>query len=584
MKKRMLRQLRNQYAVAVCIIAMAVQFILMENYVNAEVRTAFSEYNNNFVWMYAIFFALGGLVCVLSRLRNAKIQSARGEIRQKDFSDVMLALWGVALVIVAFLSVGFVQTLLPDVPVGEISSRLPLVYALILCACGFMHYALFSKLFSRVKEDGASLLAPICIGIIVSMVALIIIPRQISYKSAIVMSGALLVLGALLYAKSDTALKPVVEVRPVERTNDTSGALTLVLLGMITFGMTFLFVNIDSYAAKLQFDDIEIYLLIGFCAGGAYAGNAFFKKFGRVSGLWSVIDFVVLIVCMFTVCFVREYIALAFLILVASVCFAVIIRDILANIKNWDKMRREGYRYLIITAGFIVPLIAGYAAGTAATQGHGYMTDIFAGVNSAVAEYALRARGAIAYADGSFAKYIGVGARIQLADGRYEYVPTRYLPMVTMACMLFGSLFYMISQVYNIRTSVNDTSKNKSRRVNVVVQPLGAADNGEDISAEQIAADVVRESAQEKQKRERQAAVDKAMAMSKDVEFEEVDDGDEIQEMARESESADAGENKDEVAAAAIQEDEDAIASKEQADEEYSDEEEFADEDDGENI
>ena len=531
MKKTMLRQLRNQYCVGACVIAMSVQFILMENYVNAEVRTTFGEFNNNFIWLYALFFALGGLICTLLRLRREKLSKlSDSKEKAKDATEVWLVLWGIALIIVAFLSVGFVVSLLPYVPVGQVTSALPLVYALILCVSGLTHYGMFTKLFARVKEDGASLLAPICGGIVVAMVALIIIPRQMSYKMAMVISGVLLILGGLLYAKADYSIKPRYEVRPVERTNDTSGALTLVLLGLMTFGITFLFVNIDNYAAKLQFDDIEIYLLIGFCAGGAYVGNAFFKKFGRVSGLLSVIDFAVLTVCLITVCFVREYLVLAFLLLVASICFAVIVRDILANIKNWDKMRHEGYRYLIIVAGFVVPMIMGYAGGTAATVGHGYMTDIFAGVNDWIAEYSLRARGAIADADGIFSKYIGVGTRVEVADGRYEYVPSRYLPMVTMACMLFGSLFYMISQIYNIRTSVNDTSKNKTRRVPVIVQPISDAQS-EQIKAEMITTDILYENSEEREQRERREALDRARAVSKDVEFEEVEeaaDGGEI--------------------------------------------------------
>lgn len=531
MKKTMLRQLRNQYCVGACVLAMSVQFILMENYVNAEVRTTFGEFNNNFIWLYALFFALGGLICTLLRLRREKLSKlSDSKEKAKDATEVWLVLWGIALIIVAFLSVGFVVSLLPYVPVGQVTSALPLVYALILCVSGLTHYGMFTKLFARVKEDGASLLAPICGGIVVAMVALIIIPRQMSYKMAMVISGVLLILGGLLYAKADYSIKPRYEVRPVERTNDTSGALTLVLLGLMTFGITFLFVNIDNYAAKLQFDDIEIYLLIGFCAGGAYVGNAFFKKFGRVSGLLSVIDFAVLTVCLITVCFVREYLVLAFLLLVASICFAVIVRDILANIKNWDKMRHEGYRYLIIVAGFVVPMIMGYAGGTAATVGHGYMTDIFAGVNDWIAEYSLRARGAIADADGIFSKYIGVGTRVEVADGRYEYIPSRYLPMVTMACMLFGSLFYMISQIYNIRTSVNDTSKNKRRRVPVIVQPVSDAQS-EQIKAEMIPTDILYESSEEREQRERREAMDRARAVSKDVEFEEVEeaaDGGEI--------------------------------------------------------
>ena len=524
MKKTMLRQLRNQYCVGACVLAMSVQFILMENYVNAEVRTTFGEFNNNFIWLYALFFALGGLICTLLRLRREKLSKlSDSKEKAKDATEVWLVLWGIALIIVAFLSVGFVVSLLPYVPVGQVTSALPLVYALILCVSGLTHYGMFTKLFARVKEDGASLLAPICGGIVVAMVALIIIPRQMSYKMAMVISGVLLILGGLLYAKADYSIKPRYEVRPVERTNDTSGALTLVLLGLMTFGITFLFVNIDNYAAKLQFDDIEIYLLIGFCAGGAYVGNAFFKKFGRVSGLLSVIDFAVLTVCLITVCFVREYLVLAFLLLVASICFAVIVRDILANIKNWDKMRHEGYRYLIIVAGFVVPMIMGYAGGTAATVGHGYMTDIFAGVNDWIAEYSLRARGAIADADGIFSKYIGVGTRVEVADGRYEYVPSRYLPMVTMACMLFGSLFYMISQIYNIRTSVNDTSKNKTRRVPVIVQPISDAQS-EQIKDEMITTDILYENSEEREQRERREALDRARAVSKDVEFEEVEE------------------------------------------------------------
>lgn len=531
MKKTMLRQLRNQYCVGACVLAMSVQFILMENYVNAEVRTTFGEFNNNFIWLYALFFALGGLICTLLRLRREKFSKlSDSKEKAKDATEVWLVLWGIALIIVAFLSVGFVVSLLPYVPVGQVTSALPLVYALILCVSGLTHYGMFTKLFARVKEDGASLLAPICGGIVVAMVALIIIPRQMSYKMAMVISGVLLILGGLLYAKADYSIKPRYEVRPVERTNDTSGALTLVLLGLMTFGITFLFVNIDNYAAKLQFDDIEIYLLIGFCAGGAYVGNAFFKKFGRVSGLLSVIDFAVLTVCLITVCFVREYLVLVFLLLVASICFAVIVRDILANIRNWDKMRHEGYRYFIIVAGFVVPMIMGYAGGTAATMGHGYMTDIFAGVNDWIAEYSLRARGAIADADGIFSKYIGVGTRVEVADGRYEYVPSRYLPMVTMACMLFGSLFYMISQIYNIRTSVNDTSKNKTRRVPVIVQPISDAQS-EQIKAEMITTDILYESSEEREQRERREALDRARAVGKDVEFEEVEeaaDGGEI--------------------------------------------------------
>lgn len=524
MKKTMLRQLRNQFCVAVCVLAMSVQFILLENYVNAEVRTTFGEFNNNFVWMYALFFVLGGLVCTLARLRRAKLSKlSDGQTEIKDGTDVSLVLWGIAMILVAFLSVGFVQSLLPSVPVSEITAALPLVYALVLCASALTNYGMFTRLFARVKEDGASLLAPICGGIVVSMVALIIIPRQMSYKMAIVLSGALLILGAFFYAKADNAVKPRYEVRPVERTNDTSGALTLVLLGLMTFGITFLFVNIDNYADKLQFEDIEVYLLIGFCAGGAYAGNAFFKKFGRVSGLLSVIDFVVLTVCMFTVCFVREYLILAFLVLVASVCFAVIVRDIFANIKNWDKMRHDGYRYFIIVVGFIVPMILGYAGGTAATLGHGYMTDIFAGVNDWIADYALRARGAIADAGGNFKEYIGIGTRVEIAQSRYSYVPTRYLPMVPMACMIIGSLFYMVSQIYNIRTSVNDTSKSKFPRVRVSVTPSTHGET-DAVLSEQATADIVCESREEREKKARQAVVDKAREMSKGVEFEEVDE------------------------------------------------------------
>lgn len=524
MKKTMLRQLRNQYCVGACVIAMSVQFILMENYVNAEVRTAFGEFNNNFIWLYALFFALGGLICTLLRLRRKKLADiADTQVKAKDSTEVWLVLWGIALILTAFLSVGFVVSLLPYVPVGQVTSALPLVYALILCVSGLTHYGIFTRLFARVKEDGASLLAPICGGIVVAMVALIIIPRQMSYKMAIVISGVLLIIGAFLYAKADDIIKPRYEVRPVERTNDKSGALTLVLLGLMTFGITFLFVNIDNYAAKLQFDDIEIYLLIGFCTGGAYVGNAFFKKFGRVSGLLSVIDFAILTVCMITVCFVREYLLLAFLLLIASICFAVIVRDILANIRNWDKMRHEGYRYFIIVAGFVVPMIMGYAGGTAATMGHGYMTDIFAGVNDWIADYALIARGAIADADGIFSKYIGVGTRVEVADGRYEYIPSRYLPMVPMACMLFGSLFYMVSQIYNIRTSVNDTSKNKTRRVPVTVQPISDAQS-EQIKAEMITTDILCESSEEREQRERREALDRARAAGKDVEFEEVEE------------------------------------------------------------
>lgn len=461
MKKQMLRQLRNQFAVAVCVLAMSVQFILLENYINADVSREFGEFNNNFVWLYALFFALGGLICFLLRIRRQRNVKSEEEIPVKDHTDFALALWGIALIVVAFLSVGFVNALLPYVKIEDVTDALPLVYALILCASALTHYALFTRLFARVKEEGASLLAPICSGIVISMVALIVIPRQISYKAAIVLSGVLLILGAIVYAKREVAVSKKYEVRPVERTNDTSGALTFVLLGLMTFGITFLFVNIDFYADKLRFEDMEVYLLIGFCAGGAYVGNAFFKKFGRVSGLLSVIDFAVLSICLFTICFVREYVVIAALVLVASICFAVIVRDIIGNIKNWDKMRREGYKYLIIVAGFLVPLIMGYAGGTAATAGHGYMTDIFASVDERIAEYALRARGILPYADGTFAEYIGIGTRVRLSDMRFEYIPSRFLPLVPMACMLLGFVFYMISQIYNIRTGVNDTSKSK---------------------------------------------------------------------------------------------------------------------------
>lgn len=522
MKRTLLRQLRNQFAVAASVIAMAVQFILLENYVNADVRAQYGEFNNNFVWMYALFFAFGGLICMLMRMRTAKL-AVSGAVKPKDRTDISLALWGSSLIIVAFLSVGFVQTIVPAVGVSRISAALPLVYTLILCASGLTHYAMFTRLFARVKEDGASLLAPICGGIVFAMVALIIIPRQMSYKVAITLSGALLILGALVYAKGDATVRKYENVRPVERTNDTSGALTFVLLGLMTFGITFLFVNIDNYAAKLQFTDIEVYLLVGFCAGGAYLGNAFFKKFGRVSGLWSVIDFVVLTLCMFTVCFAREYLAIAFLVLVASVCFAVIVRDILGNILNWDKMRHEGYRYLIIVAGFIVPMILGYAGGTAATQGHGYMTDIFAGVNGAIETYALRARGVIPKADGTFADYIGIGTRLQVAEGRYEYVPSRYLPMIPMACMIIGSLFYMVSQMYNIRTSVHDTSVSKRTRQAVRINS-SPGDMIDEIIPESVTTDVVASPRIEEHRREREETVRRAKEKNGDVEYEEIDD------------------------------------------------------------
>ena len=204
MKKTMLRQLRNQYCVGACVLAMSVQFILMENYVNAEVRTAFGEFNNNFIWLYALFFALGGLICTLLRLRREKLSKlSDSKEKAKDATEVWLVLWGIALILTAFLSVGFVVSLLPYVPVGQVTSALPLVYALILCVSGLTHYGMFTKLFARVKEDGASLLAPICGGIVVAMVALIIIPRQMSYKMAMVISGVLLILGGLLYAKAD---------------------------------------------------------------------------------------------------------------------------------------------------------------------------------------------------------------------------------------------------------------------------------------------------------------------------------------------------------------------------------------------
>lgn len=417
-----IKAIKNQFALAICVAAVFVQFVVFEPYIYQDAFKEFTMFNNNFIWMYSIFFVLGAIVYLI----NFK--------KHKSHIGTSLALWGSFVVICGTLSVSMLQTLLRHLKINSITMIMPLIYSLLLCFAATVQYSVFDSIGKKILSEGKSIIVPFCIAIAITAAVLIIVPYHLSYKAVIITSGVLLIAGAFLVDDSKEIIlynqNCTTEENQSKREEKGKTALTLVQLSLVAFGMAILFANIKPFVEYYEYRTQDLCVLYIVVAMSVFAGRKLYSKYNGKNAfiiISAAVFFCPLLIMTFCKGFVLSTIMSAFSAIGGTIQLSYIIKSLcLSNFAH--------KRSFVIVSIISVTLtfVLGYWTGVYMTLGGGQMTDILAGIYlEPIRTNSIIAKGLMPDSNGVYAEYSGIGERVALSYKRFAYIPSSYVILIS---------------------------------------------------------------------------------------------------------------------------------------------------------
>lgn len=419
-----IRVLRNQISLGICVAALFVQFAVFEPYIYQDAFKEFTEFNNNFIWMYALFFAVGGVI--YSSLCRKKLKSG-----------FYFAFWGCLTTLAGVLSVSLIQTLTRHLKINSITIMMPLIYCVLLCLAATVQYAAFDGIVKKIASEGRSVVAPICAAIALAAVVLLIVPYHLSYKAVIIASGVLLAASAILVDDSEkTALYDLGSIQnEAENCGINSKVKTSFALGgliVFTFGIAILVANIRAFAEYYVYRAQDLCVLCIVVAVSVFAGRKLYRKFKEKKVL-QVVSAILFFISLLVMTFCRGYVLTLIMSIVAAAGGVIQLSYITNTLRASGFAGKKNFASLSIV--FIaLAFVLGYWTGVYMTYGGGHMTDILAGIYlEPIRTNSMIAKGLTPDSNGVYAEYSGIGERVALSYKRFAYIPSSYVFLISAA-------------------------------------------------------------------------------------------------------------------------------------------------------
>lgn len=410
-----IRVLRNQISLGICVAALFVQFAVFEPYIYQDAFKEFTEFNNNFIWMYALFFAVGGVI--YSSLCRKKLKSG-----------FYLAFWGCLTTLAGVLSVSLIQTLTRHLKINSITIMMPLIYCVLLCLAATVQYAAFDGIVKKIASEGRSVVAPICAAIVLAAVVLVIMPYHLSYKAVIIASGVLLVAGAFLVDDSEkTVLYDLGSINSKVKTSFALGGLIV-----FTFGIAILVANIRAFAEYYVYRAQDLCVLCIVVAVSVFAGRKLYRKF-KEKKLLQAVSAILFFISLLVITFCSGYVLTLIMSIVAAAGGVIQLSCITNTLRASGFAGKKNFASLSIV--FIaLAFVLGYWTGVYMTYGGGHMTDILAGIYlEPIRTNSMIAKGLAPDSNGVYAEYAGIGERVALSYKRFAYIPSSYVILISAA-------------------------------------------------------------------------------------------------------------------------------------------------------
>lgn len=419
-----MKTIRNQFALAVCVAALFVQFLIFEPYIYQDAFKEFTQFNNNFVWMYAIFFVIGAVIYSL------RSKNKRGN------AGIRLAVWGSLVTLTGCISLPLLQTLLRHVKINSLTMIMPLIYCVLLCFAATVQYATFDCIVRKIVSDKRSVILPVCIAVFVVSVVLIIIPYHLSYKAVIIMSGILLMASAFIVDNHKETDSTVMFINIDSEDNNRTGKGMIAWLFIepiiFMFGLAILLANIGSFAEYYAYRSQDLSILFIVVSISAFAGRKMYLKC-NANRLFPVLSAIIYFVALVVMTFTRSYIFILLTSAIASISGTIQISYFIKAVQTSGYMKKKIYVAVSIIA-VTLSFMLGYWAGVYMTMGGGQMTDILAGIYlEPIRTNSMIAKGLVPDASGNYVEYAGIGERIALSYKRFEYHPSSYVILISAA-------------------------------------------------------------------------------------------------------------------------------------------------------
>lgn len=419
-----IRVLRNQISLGICVAALFIQFAVFEPYIYQDAFKEFTEFNNNFIWMYALFFAVGGVI--YSSLCRKKLKSG-----------FYFAFWGCLTTLAGVLSVSLIQTLTRHLKINSITIMMPLIYCVILCLAATVQYAAFDGIVKKIASENKNVVAPICAAIALAAFVLLIVPYHLSYTAVIIASGVLLAASAILVDDSEkNALYDLGSIQnEAENCGINSKVKTSFALGgliVFTFGIAILVANIRAFAEYYVYRAQDLCVLCIVVAVSVFAGRKLYRKFKEKKVL-QVVSAILFFISLLVMTFCRGYVLTLIMSIVAAAGGVIQLSYITNTLRASGFAGKKNFASLSIV--FIaLAFVLGYWTGVYMTYGGGHMTDILVGIYlEPIRTNSMIAKGLTPDSNGVYAEYSGIGERVALSYKRFAYIPSSFVILISAA-------------------------------------------------------------------------------------------------------------------------------------------------------
>lgn len=443
--------IRNQFALATCVAALFLQFAVFEPYIYQDAFKEFTQFNANFIWMYGIFFAIGGGIYLLAS-------------KQKSWNaSIGLAVWGSLMTLAGTLSLSLLQNLLRHTKVNSLTIMMPLIYCVLLCFAATVQFATLDTLVKKIVSDSQSLIAPICLAVGGVSAVLIFVPYQLSYQAVILIMGIALMCCAFFAGDFQDKTIPVRsqddENKQQKKADARMASFTWVQLAIFAFGVAILFANVKAFADAYRYRSQDMYILYIAVAGAVYAGRKLYQRYASRTVL-RITSAVAYFVSLLILTFVHDYVWAMILCAVAGMGGIIQLSFITERMRQNGCLYRKSFAFASVLS-VIVPFLLGYWTGVYMTMGGGQMTDIWAGIYlEPIRTNSLIARGVMPDANGVYAEYTGIGERIALSYKRFAYLPSPFLPLISAAICEVAFFFHMVVE-YKSKRCIATNSENE---------------------------------------------------------------------------------------------------------------------------
>lgn len=390
-------------------------FVLLEKYIYEDVYKEYPEFTNNTIWLFSIFVFVGLIITVVSFKKSSRYSFVKA-------GSIGFMLLAANQLLIGLLNIYNVQTLLSLLKINSITFVIALLYMSLVMFSGI--YICFA-IPGAVNIAGKDLGKMIVISFLVLSVFASFCPDVLSYPSFIIIVSFILFVAAfLVIGNGDENVET--------KASDDKTIVPFAIIEFMFMMAGAAFIKTVPYytgAEKLISSNVVSFILPSLIA------VAIFLIINSINSTKKQNLLLVLPLIMFAISAILSGIycnnATVF-----AICYVVAIGSWFANIAfafNYifeNKSYLQGF--LISVCVILLPSVIGYIVAVLATQGFGYMNDIFSAIYlEPLRTNAEISKGLMPNADGEIETYKGIGEVIKLTYRRNLHIAS---PIVAYVC------------------------------------------------------------------------------------------------------------------------------------------------------